>query len=455
MVCDLDRTTGLFPALALRDSGAPLVAYKDLFGADMFDRFENDPSWNCGPGGRCNPDELQFFALDQGTQMPRPVPEPPFAPGRFSRALDLIPDPATAAPTNPDGSPNFTADVKFGQRQMVTCAALASWAGEAFAGGVFADFAASRRALNPLLASILMTCRFDFTIMRGHNDKPLPLPLDLGTRAKESLLAQRLAALRQSRPDITIFQIANPVGTEDVERIAVAIFGELFHADDNDSQMRNALSMGQVLPALAALFAAAGLGLAAGPIVDIVDPRANVAPTHWRIRDSWPELLGRTPSEVTYDVALSDNTLTVAPTAIATGFARGVPMADATCQLNAVIDSFAPFLSAIFANVTRVGDPPVRRPVAIYSTGAVPLRITAASFRIVDLAGNALPDYRLLDVNGVSYPPADTTIPPGGSLNLQVEFAPTTLGPHPGLLDLTSTNSDVPAVGVAITGTGV
>jgi hypothetical protein len=130
-------------------------------------------------------------------------------------------------------------------------------------------------------------------------------------------------------------------------------------------------------------------------------------------------------------------------------------MADATCQLNAVIDSFAPFLSAIFANVTRVGDPPVRRPVAIYSTGAVPLRITAASFRIVDLAGNALPDYRLLDVNGVPYPPADTTIPPGGSLNLQVEFAPTTLGPHPGLLDLTSTNSDVPAVGVAITGTGV
>lgn len=197
---DIDRTTGFYPSLALRASGVPAVAYKDFFGRGERRRLDEVRDFTTE-----HVDDLHYFRFDEGNFVPPGNPPEPLAPGF---AIDYV---------NLQG---------FAERVPLSCENLTRG--------------------NELLASLLMHATFDWGILPGRD--PNGPVRDLRIKLSHPPLANHLERLFP-RPDVFEVFIRNDRTDEDIKRIDLTIFGDLFAIDDPDGKLREELqlrSMGQV-----------------------------------------------------------------------------------------------------------------------------------------------------------------------------------------------------------------
>ncbi len=202
---DVDRTTGFYPSVALRDAGVPAVAYKDLFGTDDHD--------------------VHYFRLDEGNLVPPGQPREPLAPGH---AIDFL---------------NLTS---FGARLPLSCANVRQILGNVIFGAVL-NPAELDRVVNPLLESLIMHATFDWALLPGRAERLLR---DLRVHRSHPQLADHLEQVFP-RPDIIEVFIKNDRTDEDITRIDLTLFGDLLSVDDVDGRLREELdlrSRGQLPP---------------------------------------------------------------------------------------------------------------------------------------------------------------------------------------------------------------
>ncbi|HEX6095555.1 MAG TPA: choice-of-anchor D domain-containing protein [Thermoanaerobaculia bacterium] len=219
---DIDRTTGFYPSLALRDAGVPAIAYKDLYGTGETRpprEFKTD-EWSTE-----HVDDLHYFRLDEGNLVPPGSPPAPLAPGH---AIDFL---------NLQG---------FGARLPLTCPNITQVLLDVL-GALLLNPEAVQQTVNPLLESLIMNATFDWGLIPGRSERVVR---DLRILRSHPQLARHLEQVFP-RPDIIEFFIRNDRTGEDIQRIDLTLFGDLFSVEDPDGRLREELNlrgMGQLPP---------------------------------------------------------------------------------------------------------------------------------------------------------------------------------------------------------------
>ena len=192
-VVEVDRSTGFYPSLALRSSGAPAFVYKD--------------PWGPGIGGLRDTDNLHFLSVDDGNVVP--------------------------------GGPRFEPLMP---PHAVTGFSIAGFATHVdLTGDNILDSTLTRR----LLASIVMHRRFDVRLYPKAGEHSI---FPLAYERSHPLLANMIKAL-PSKPLVTVFSIDNSqFPGEEIERIDITSFDPIatlptqFAADLDQSRISDDLS---------------------------------------------------------------------------------------------------------------------------------------------------------------------------------------------------------------------